>query len=94
VALTDLAAIIRVMDPIKKREMYAVDHGDYVGQMFVVIAVNKDNVSCLSMPGMENVEVPSDKFNLGRNSDIITLVEKLSKNIWKTCEAQYKKNTK
>jgi hypothetical protein len=62
--------------------------------MFAVIAVDKDNVSCLSMPSMENVEVPLDKFDLGRNSDIITLVEKLSRDIWKTCEAQYNKNTK
>ena len=82
------------MDPIKKREMYAVNNGDYVGQMFAVIAVGKDNVSCLSMPSMENVEVPLDKFELGRNSDIITLVEKLSRDIWKTCEAQYNNNTK
>ena len=82
------------MDPIKKREMYAVNNGDYVGQMFAVIAVDKDNVSCLSMPSMENVEVPLDKFDLGRNSDIITLVEKLSRDIWKTCEAQYNKNSK
>tara|TARA_R100000951_G_scaffold34360_2_gene29236 strand:- start:6157 stop:6405 length:249 start_codon:yes stop_codon:yes gene_type:complete len=82
------------MDPIKKREMYAVNNGDYVGQMFAVIAVGKDNVSCLSMPSMENVEVPLDKFDLGRNSDIITLVEKLSRDIWKTCEAQYNKNIK
>lgn len=89
-----LAVIIKVMDPIKKREMYAVNNGDYVGQMFAVIAVGKDNVSCLSMPSMENVEVPLDKFDLGRNSDIITLVEKLSRDIWKTCEAQYNKNTK
>ena len=89
-----LAAIIKVMDPIKKREMYAVNNGDYVGQMFAVIAVDKDNVSCLSMPSMENVEVPLDKFDLGRNSDIITLVEKLSRDIWKTCEAQYNNNTK
>ena len=89
-----LAVIIKGMDPIKKREMYAVNHGDYVGQMFAVIAVDKDNVSCLSMPSMENVEVPLDKFDLGRNSDIITLVEKLSRDIWKTCEAQYNNNTK
>jgi len=88
------AVIIKVMDPIKKREMYAVNNGDYVGQMFAVIAVDKDNVSCLSMPSMENVEVPLDKFDLGRNSDIITLVEKLSRDIWKTCEAQYNKNNK
>ena len=88
------AVIIKVMDPIKKREMYAVNNGDYVGQMFAVIAVGKDSVSCLSMPSMENVEVPLDKFDLGRNSHIITLVEKLSRDIWKTCEAQYNKNNK
>tara|TARA_R100001377_G_scaffold79261_1_gene57428 strand:- start:1267 stop:1515 length:249 start_codon:yes stop_codon:yes gene_type:complete len=82
------------MDPTKKQELYAVNNGDYVGQMFAVIAVDKNNVYCLSMPNMENVEVPVDKFELGRNTDIITLVEKLSRDIWKTCEAQYNNNNK
>ena len=77
---------------IKKRELYAVNHGDYVGQMFAVIAVDKDNVSCLSMPSMENIEVPLDKFDLGRNSDIIEHVEETPKDVFKVCSAQYNAN--
>jgi len=83
-----------MMDPIKKRELYAVNNGDYVGQMFAIISVSNDNVACLSIPGMENVDVPLAKFDIGRNSDIITLVERLSRDIWNVCDAQYNKNTK
>ena len=79
---------------VKRRDCYAVHTGDYVGQMFIVCEVTDKEVGCLSVPDMKNVQVPNDKWTIGRNSDIITLVEKLSRDIWKTCEAQYNKNNK
>ncbi len=82
------------MDSIKKREVYACAHGDYVGQMFVVVDVSKSDIDCLIIPKMENIKIPVETFNTGRNSDIIELVERLSKDIWSVCEAQYKQNTK
>jgi len=75
-----------------KRELYAVQTGDYAGQMFAVIEPSKDFVGCLSLPVMENVKVPKESFENGRNSDIIKFVEKLPKKIYSVVEAQYKAN--
>lgn len=80
------------MDQVKKRQTYAVQTGDYVGQMFIVCEVTKAEVGCLAVPDMKNVKVPKDKWAIGRNSDIIEYVEDLSKDIFNVCTAQYKKN--
>ena len=37
-----------------KREVYAVQTGDYVGQMFTIVEDNKDLIGCLALPLMEN----------------------------------------
>ena len=76
----------------RKREIYAVETGDYVGKMFVVVDPKKDTIGCLILPQMENVNVPIESFDNGRNNDIIKLVEKLPKNVYSVVEAQYKKN--
>jgi len=81
-----------VMDQVKKRQTYAVQAGDYVGQMFIVCEVTNAEVGCLAVPDMKNVKVPKDKWTIGRNSDIIEYVEDLSKDIFNVCTAQYKKN--
>ena len=75
-----------------KRELYAVQTGDYAGQMFAVIEPSKDFVGCLSLPVMENVKVPKESFETGRNSNIIKFIEKLPRNVYSVVEAQYKKN--
>ena len=76
----------------RKREIYAVETGDYVGKMFAVVDPKKDTIGCLILPQMENVNVPIESFDNGRNNDIIKLVEKLPKNVYSVVEAQYKKN--
>jgi hypothetical protein len=78
-----------VMDQVKKRQTYAVQTGDFVGQMFVVCEVTDKGVGCLSVPEMKNVLVPTDKWSFGRNSDIIEYVEELSRDIFEVCVAQY-----
>ena len=75
-----------------KREIYAVETGDYVGKMFAVVDPKKDTIGCLILPQMENVNVPIESFDNGRNNDIIKLVEKLPKKVYSVVEAQYKKN--
>lgn len=80
------------MDQVKIRETYAVQTGDYVGQMFIVCEVTEKGIGCLSVPDMKNVLVPTDKWTLGRNSDIIEYVEDLSRDTFKVCVAQYNKN--
>ena len=75
-----------------KREVYAVQTGDYVGQMFAVVDPTEDTIGCLSLPKMENIEVPIESFENGRNNDIIKFVKKLPKKVYSVVEAQYKKN--
>lgn len=76
----------------KKRDMFAVQTGDYVGQMFIVVDVDVDNIGCLSVPDMKNVKVPIDSFEIGRNNDIIKFVERLPRSVYEVSEAQYIKN--
>ena len=75
-----------------KKQVYAVQTGDYAGQMFIIVEPNKDSVGCLSIPTMENVNVPFDSFEHARNNDIIKYVEKLPQNVFKVTAAQYFKN--
>ena len=41
---------------------------------------------------MENVKVPKESFDSGRNNDILSLVEELPKDVFKVVESQYFKN--
>ncbi len=76
----------------KTKQTYAVQTGDYVGQIFIVCEITEKGIGCLSVPAMKNVLVPTDKWTIGRNSDIIEYVEELSRDIFTVCAAQYKKN--
>jgi hypothetical protein len=75
-----------------RREVYAVERGDYVGRMFAIVDPRDDVIGCLSLPQMENIEVPLESFENGRNNDIIKFVEKLPRKVYSVIEAQYKKN--
>ena len=75
-----------------KREVYAVQTGHYVGQMFTVVEPKENFIGCLAVPLMENIKVPLKSFENGRNNDIIKYVEKLPREIYSVVEAQYKKN--
>lgn len=75
-----------------KRQVYAVETGDYAGQMFIVVNPTTENVGCLSIPVMENVKVPRDALEYAVESNIITFIETLPKKVYKVSEAQYIKN--
>ena len=75
-----------------KQQIYAVQTGDYVGQMFAVVDIQNDFIGCLSIPKMDNVIVPLEAFDSGRNNDIIKLVEELPDDVYEVVESQYNKN--
>ena len=77
------------MDQVKIRETYAVQTGDYVGQMFIVCEISEKGVGCLSVPNMKNVLVPTEKWVHGRNSDIIEYVETLPDEVYMISETLY-----
>jgi hypothetical protein len=78
---------------VKRRDCYAVHTGDYVGQMFIVCEVTDREVGCLAVPDMKNVQVPNDKWTIGRNSAIIEYVEEMPKDVFRVCSAQYNENS-
>jgi|TARA_R110002012_G_scaffold110851_1_gene255582 hypothetical protein len=75
-----------------KKDIYAVQAGDYVGKMFAIVDPKKDAIGCLILPVMENIDVPIESFDNGRNDDIIKFVERLPTDVYSVVEAQYKKN--
>ena len=60
--------------------------------MFAIVDPRDDGIGCLSLPRMENIEVPIESFDTGRNDNIIKFVEKLPRKVYSVIEAQYKKN--
>lgn len=76
----------------KRGEIYCIETGDYLGQLFVIVNITEDHVGCLRLPDMDNIKVPRESFDTGRNTDIITLMEKLPRSVFKVSEAQYYKN--
>ena len=75
-----------------KTQVYAVQTGDYAGQMFIIVECNKDSIGCLSIPIMENIQVPVNALEHARNNNIIKYVEKLPQGVFKVSAAQYFKN--
>ena len=80
------------MKAINKRELYACSQGDFVGKTFVVINVENQNVNCLQLPELKNIQISTEQFDVGRNSDIIELIEVLPEDVFEITTAQYHKN--
>jgi len=80
------------MKAINKRELYACSQGDFVGKTFIVINVEDQNVNCLQLPELKNIQISTEQFDVGRNSDIIELIETIPKDVFEVTVAQYRKN--
>jgi hypothetical protein len=74
---------------IKRGDVYAVQAGDFVGQLFNFIKTEDDNYVFLSIPLMEIQKVPVEKFDFAKKEGIIEYVESLPRNIFKVIKAQY-----
>jgi ribosomal protein L14E/L6E/L27E len=74
---------------IKQGDVYAVQTGDFVGQMFYYIKDDDDNYVFVSAPEMKIQKVPKDKFEFAKQHGIIEYVENLPRNIFKVVKKQY-----
>ena len=79
---------------IKRGDVYAVQAGDFVGQLFNFIKKDKDDYMFLSIPTMEIQRVPIEKFDLAKEQGIIEYVETLPRNIFKVIKAEYDHQSK
>lgn len=76
------------------RSVFAVQTGDYVGQMFILVKKDEHLYRFLSIPSMENIDVPKDKFDFAIDNTIIEFVEVIPRNLFKIIERQFAKNEK
>lgn len=76
----------------RKRYVYAVTGGTYLGEMLVYIDKVNNNYSFLSLPEMKVRDIPIEKFEFGIKESIVDIVEKIPKYAYNTCKAQYYKN--
>lgn len=84
-----LPSFAKKIEPTE-RGVYAVEHGDFVGEFFVYITTNSNgSYDFLSLPKMQKRTVPQESFVSGIKNKIINFVEKLPKQVYKLCVAQY-----
>jgi hypothetical protein len=70
--------------------VYAVEHGDFVGEFFVYIRTQpNDSYDFLSLPKMLSRNVPAESFTAGIKNKIICFVEKLPRPIHQLCVKQF-----
>lgn len=78
----------------KKKTVYAIIGGKYLGEMFVFIEEkNANTYGFLSLPEMHIRDIPKDKFEFGLEQKIIDIIDKLPTYVYSVCVAQYKKNS-
>jgi ABC-type cobalt transport system substrate-binding protein len=73
-------------------DAYAVQTGDYAGQMYIFIEKTKDSYEFLSSPLMENRSVPVEKFDFALQEGIIEYVERLPRYVRNITRAKFKEN--
>lgn len=85
--------MIKIFDKkIKKGDVYAVQTGDYVGEMLIFVDDDPEFYMFLSTPKMVNREIPKDKFDIGKQNEIIEYVETLPKDVFKVVKKQFEAN--
>lgn len=76
----------------KQRYIYAVTGGKYLGELLVYIKSDNIYHSFLTLPDMHIRDIPVEKFTFGVQESIVDVVEKLPRQVFYVCKAQYNKN--
>lgn len=78
---------------ISKKDVYAVQTGQFAGEMLIFIEEQGESHCFLSIPNMVNRDIPFDKFKFAVDNHIVEKVnEDLPKQVYSLCVAQYKQN--
>lgn len=75
-------------------DAYAVQTGDYAGQLFVFIRKNDEVYEFLSTPLMENRQVPIEKFDFAFDESIIEYVKRLPRYVRNITRLKFEENAK
>lgn len=73
---------------------YAVQTGDYAGQIFIFIKKTDENYEFLSTPLMENRKVPIEKFDFALKESIIEYVNRLPRYVRNLTRLKFEENAK
>lgn len=85
---------LRLKKKIREGDMYAVQTGDYVGEMWTFIKESLRSYEFLATPKMENRSTPKDKFDIGKDNAIIEYVETVPRDIFQVIKRQWEDNEK
>lgn len=78
----------------KKRLLYAIEGGDFLGEFFLYFEKTNRDYLFLSLPGMFVRKVPIEAFERGINNKILVPYKKLPLNVFKICDEQFKHSKK
>jgi hypothetical protein len=87
-----LKTIKKLFNHPKRRFIYAVTAGRFLGELLVYIKKDNTDYVFLSLPLMKNRAIPMDKFDFGIREKIVEVVRKIPNPVFKVCTAQYAKN--
>ena len=76
----------------KAKQVYAINTGTFVGEMFVFCKKDAENYYFLSIPKNVNRSVPIDKFNFALDNKIAEYVTDLPSKVYNICFKQYEYN--
>ena len=78
----------------KKGTVFAVLSGDHKGKMFVYIQSTFSEYQFLSIPDINNHYIRKEQFKIGRQNNIVEMVEVLPKDMYIFLKDQYMYNKK
>lgn len=76
----------------KRRVLYAVTGGQFLGEFFVYMEKKKDNFTFLSLPHMKIRDIPEDKYYFAIDNTILDKAGKVPRSVYSVCKKQYIKN--
>lgn len=71
---------------------YAVTQGDLLGQILIYVESTKTHKCFVTIPKMENLEIPKEVFDSGLKSGIVEFIERVPNDIRRKIKAQYQFN--
>ena len=75
----------------KKRYIYAVTKGDYLGEFFVYMDERESSYVFMSLPDFRIRKVPVNDFDNGVEQGVLDMVERLPRSVYIECQEQYTK---
>lgn len=78
----------------RNTQLYAVHHGTYAGEFWVLVKKDDKKMYFLATPTMINREVDIKTFESGKSAGVIDFVENLPIKIYNVCVKQFEKNEK